>query len=38
RLRGRTALLIASASGVQYAIADSTALDRASRRLLERFL
>jgi hypothetical protein len=38
RLRGRTALLIASASGVQYAIADSTSLDRASRRLLERFL
>lgn len=38
RLRSRTALLIASASGVQYAIANSTALDRASRRLLERFL
>ena len=38
RLRSRTALLIASAAGVQYAIADSTALDRASRRLLERFL
>lgn len=38
RLRGRTALLIASSAGVQYAIADSTALDRASRRLLERFL
>ena len=38
RLRSRTALLIASASGVQYAIADSTTLDRASRRLLERFL
>ena len=38
RLRGRTALLIASSAGVQFAIADSTALDRASRRLLERFL
>ena len=38
RLRSRTALLIASASGVQYAIADSTTLDRASRRLLERLL
>ncbi len=38
RLRGRAALLIASSAGVQYAIADSTALDRASRRLLERFL
>lgn len=38
RLRGRTALLIASGEGVHYAIADSTALDRASRRLLERFL
>ena len=38
RLRSRTALLIASASGVQYAIADSTTLDRASRRQLERFL
>jgi hypothetical protein len=38
RLRGRTALLIASGAGVHYAIPDSTALDRASRRLLERFL
>jgi hypothetical protein len=38
RLRGRTALLIASGEGVQYAIADSSALDKASRRLLERFL
>lgn len=38
RLRGRTALLIASGEGVHYAIADSTVLDRASRRLLERFL
>jgi hypothetical protein len=38
RLRGRTALLIASGAGVHFAIADSTALDRASRRLLERFL
>ena len=38
RLRGRTALLIASGAGVHYAIADSSVLDRASRRLLERFL
>lgn len=37
RLKGN-ALLIASSDGVQYAIADMTALDRASRRLLERFL
>jgi Domain of unknown function (DUF1854) len=32
------ALLIASSEGVQYGIADMTALDKASRRLLERFL
>jgi hypothetical protein len=38
RLRGRTKLLVASAEGVQYAIPDSTALDKASRKLLERFL
>ena len=38
RLAGRTRLLIASAEGVQYRIADSGALDRHSRRLLERFL
>ncbi len=37
RLKGN-ALLIASSDGVQYAIADMTALDRPSRRLLERFL
>ena len=37
RLKG-SALLIASSDGVQYAIADMTALDRPSRRLLERFL
>ena len=37
RLQGR-ALLIASSEGVQYSIADMSALDRASRRLLERFL
>ena len=37
RLKGN-ALLIASSDGVQYAIADMTALDRASRRFLERFL
>lgn len=32
------ALLIGSGEGVQYGIADTAALDRASRRLLERFL
>ena len=37
RLKG-SALLIAGSEGVQYGIADMTALDRASRRLLERFL
>lgn len=38
RLRGRTALLIADADGVQYAVQDISALDKESRRLLERFL
>ena len=37
RLKG-SALLIASSEGVQYGIADMMALDRPSRRLLERFL
>lgn len=37
RLKG-SALLIAASEGVQYRIADMTALDKASRRLLERFL
>ena len=37
RLAGN-ALLIAASDGVQYGIADITALDKASRRLLERFL
>lgn len=37
RLKGSN-LLIASSEGVQYSIADMTALDRASRKLLERFL
>ena len=37
RLKG-SALLIAAGDGVQYRIADMTALDKASRRLLERFL
>ncbi|MET3497624.1 DUF1854 domain-containing protein [Variovorax boronicumulans] len=32
------ALLIASAHGVQFRVADAKALDRASRKLLERFL
>jgi len=38
RLGGRTALLIASADGVQFRVPDVGALDRQSRRLLERFL
>ena len=38
RLEGRTRLLIASGEGVQYRISDTTALDRHSQRLLERFL
>lgn len=38
RLGGRTRLLIAGGDGLQYRIADTTSLDRASRRLLERFL
>ena len=37
RLPGN-ALLIAAGDGVQFGIADMTALDKASRRLLERFL
>lgn len=38
RLHGRTALLIADADGVQYAVHDTHALDKESLRLLERFL
>lgn len=38
RRLGRTSLLIAGSQGVQYSVRDMTALDRASRRLLERFL
>ncbi|RID98389.1 DUF1854 domain-containing protein [Simplicispira hankyongi] len=38
RLAGRTRLMVASAEGVQYRIADTRALDRHSLRLLERFL
>lgn len=38
RLEGRTRLLIASGEGVQYRIANTADLDRASLRLLERFL
>lgn len=38
RLRGRNALLIAASDGVQYTVRDTAALDKASRRLLERFL
>ena len=38
RRLGRNALLIAGSEGVQYSVRDMSALDRASRRLLERFL
>lgn len=38
RLAGRTRLLIAASDGMQFHVPDSTALDRASRKLLERFL
>ena len=38
RLQGRSALLIAAGDGVQYTVRDTAALDKASRRLLERFL
>lgn len=38
RLGGRTRLLIAGGDGVQFRVNDTTALDRHSRRLLERFL
>ncbi|GKS75368.1 DUF1854 domain-containing protein [Acidovorax sp. SUPP950] len=38
RLGGRTTLLIASADGVQFRVPDVAALDKSSRRLLERFL
>lgn len=38
RLSGRTKLLIAASDGLHFHVPDSQALDRASRRLLERFL
>lgn len=38
RLGGRTRLLIAAEGGVQFRVPDTAALDRNSRRLLERFL
>lgn len=38
RLGSRTRLLIAGGEGLQFRIPDTTALDRASRKLLERFL
>ena len=38
RRLGRSALQIAGSEGVQYSVRDMTALDRASRKLLERFL
>jgi hypothetical protein len=38
RLGGRTHLLIAATDGLQFRVPDVTALDRHSRKLLERFL
>ena len=38
RRLGRAALLIASGHGIQFLVRDMGALDRHSRRLLERFL
>lgn len=38
RLGGRTRLLIASGDGLQFRVPDTTALDKHSRKLLERFL
>ena len=38
RLGGRTHLLITASGGLQFRVPDVTALDRGSRRLLERFL
>lgn len=38
RLSGRTHLLITGQDGLQLSVPDSTALDKASRKLLERFL
>ena len=38
RLQNRSALLIAAGDGVQYTVRNTAALDKASLRLLERFL
>ena len=38
RLGGRTRLLIAAGDGLQFRVPDTTALDKHSRKLLERFL
>ena len=38
RLSGRTKLLITASDGLHFHVPDSQALDRASRKLLERFL
>jgi len=38
RLAGRTRLLIAASDGLQFFVPDTAALDRHSRKLLERFL
>jgi hypothetical protein len=38
RRLGRTALLIADANGIQFLVRDIQSLDRASRKMLDRFL
>ena len=38
RLGSRTRLLIASSEGLQFKVPDTSALDKASRKLLERFM
>jgi hypothetical protein len=38
RLLGRTRLLVAASDGVHFIIPDATALDKASRKILDRFL
>ncbi|WP_353233995.1 DUF1854 domain-containing protein [Diaphorobacter ruginosibacter] len=38
KLQGRTRLLITASDGMQYSVPDVTAMDKASRKLLGRFL
>ncbi|WP_313300906.1 DUF1854 domain-containing protein [Diaphorobacter sp.] len=38
KLEGRTRLLISASDGMQYSVPDTGALDKASRKLLSRFL